>query len=259
MCLIKLQRLVSLTLLVCFFFLPPTSLKATFQVLFVDLYSRVKAVLLFSYLSISSPCLVLVTPLNHTEESIYYFSLTSDISRGCCVFVVSGSTFVPLPCKTEACSLCFSSGCCLLQGWVTKSKELLFLFRNVGTRHPSQQPVIQSSSQLFCSFLEPAHMQLSVVCPPHILSIILLPSLSALFFFTRCLHPCMFVPHACLSLTSFPPLVRSFPASGRGALGAAADAQGQHFLGGNEAGQHPARVPRGDLHLRGGTRGFRER
>lgn len=57
----------------------------------------------------------------------------------------------------------------------------------------------------------------------------------------------------------FPRLSPSVPAGGRGALGAAAAAQGQLFPGGDEAGQHPAGVPRGDLHLRGGTRGLRER
>lgn len=58
-------------------------------------------------------------------------------------------------------------------------------------------------------------------------------------------------------LTSYRP-PPSVPASGRGALGAAAAAQGQLPTGGDEAGQHPEGVPRGDLHLWRGTRGFRE-
>lgn len=78
--------------------------------------------------------------------------------------------------------------------------------------------------------------------------------------------------HTSLNLTSSPPpcpspktplpaycLPPSVPAGGRGPLGAATAAQGQLHAGRDEAGQHPERMPRGDLHLRGGPRGFRER
>lgn len=105
----------------------------------------------------------------------------------------------------------------------------------------SSPPKPEVPVSAFLSFLEPALNY----PPPPILSGIPLASVSALFFS----HPWLQSVHVFSSLTSFPSSVPSLPAGGRGALGAAAAAQGQLLPGGDEAGQHPARVPRGDLHL----------
>lgn len=157
-----------------------------------------------------------------------------------------------------------------------KSKELLFLCRNVGTGQRSALlhclcfsphltpsffwnwnffffllphssvfqytlfaqylPPFTSSSLLFCllthshfnvsaSYLNSCFSFLSHVSQPYIHA----PSLSSPLI-TFCLPP-------------------SVPAGGRGPLSAAAAAQGQLPDGGAEAGQHPERMPRGDLHL----------
>lgn len=50
----------------------------------------------------------------------------------------------------------------------------------------------------------------------------------------------------------------SVPVSRHGARRAEEAPKGQLLPGGDEAGQHPARVQGGDLQLRGGPRGFRE-
>lgn len=49
------------------------------------------------------------------------------------------------------------------------------------------------------------------------------------------------------------------PASGCGPLSAETPAEGKLPAGGNEAGQHPERVPRGGLHIRRGQRSIWER
>lgn len=185
-CVIKLLKLVSLPLLVCFF--PPSNIIGSDSSGFLCWLRFWFIVCVAILLTICIlPSLVLVITPSHTEI-ICYFSITADISSRCCVCVVSVST-----CKTEAYSVCFSSVCYLVQGWMTKSKELLF--------YPDLWPLdntllnrlwFSSHFSAFLSFpgTRTTQLALSIVCPSHFPSIIPLASIAILCFFHGHVNSC---------------------------------------------------------------------